>query len=72
MPESLREDEIRLTVYSLFNTIKNKISNYNNIEHSINSNDTRTYRTDIISCNCANFKSPSWAYSKCRFTDNEK
>ena len=55
LPESLREDEIPSTVYSLSNTIRNKIFNYKDtIKTSTNS--TRTYGTNINSCNCTNSK----------------
>ena len=49
LPESLREDEIPSTVYSLSNTIRNKIFNYKNTVKNINTNNTRTYRTGVVS-----------------------
>ena len=48
MPESQRKDEIPATVYSLSNTIRNKIFNYKNTGEKINTNDTRTYGTVLI------------------------
>ena len=42
LPESLQEDEIPSTVYSLSNTIRNKIFNYKNTIKNIKNNDTRT------------------------------
>ena len=54
MPESLWEDEITSTLYSLYNTIRNKIYNYENILKNININKTRTFGTRIILCNPTN------------------
>ena len=56
LAESLRENEIPSTVYSLSNTIRNKIFNYYSTVKNINTNDTRTYGTGIILCNCTNSK----------------
>ena len=50
LAESLRNYEIPSTVSSLSITITNKI--FNNKD----TNDTRTYGTGIISCNCTNSK----------------
>ena len=54
LPQSLREDEIPSTVYSLSNTIRKNNFDYKNNVKNMNTNDTRTYRTYIISCNCTN------------------
>ena len=44
MSESLLEDKIPLTVFSLSNIIRNKSFNYKDIVNSINTtNDTSTY-----------------------------
>ena len=52
LPESPREDEIPSTVFSLSQTIGNKMFNYKNtIKNVVNTNDTKTYGTGIISCN---------------------
>lgn len=42
-PECLQVDEIRSTVYSLSNAIRNKNFNYKNTVKNINTTDTRTY-----------------------------
>ena len=51
-PESLREDEIPPTVYP----VPSETFNYVNTIKMINTNETRTYGTGIISCNCTNSK----------------
>ena len=54
LPESLQREEVPSTVYSLSNTIRNKIFNYKKTVENINTVDTVTYGTGIDSCNCAN------------------
>ena len=49
-----RRDSINC-MYS-FNTIRNNVFNFNNVVNNINTNDTRTYGTSIISCNSTNSK----------------
>ena len=56
LPESLRKDKIPSTVYSLSNTIRKNNFDYKNNVKNMNTNDTRTYGTYIISCNCTNSK----------------
>ena len=51
-PERLREDEIPRTVYP----VPSETFNYVNTIKMINTNETRTYGTGIISCNCTNSK----------------
>ena len=56
----LREDEIPshqlYIVYPIPSVIRNEIFNYKNTVEKMNTNDTRTYGTVIISCNCTNTK----------------
>ena len=56
LPESLREDKIPSSVYSLSNTIRKNNFDYKNNVKNMNTNDARTYGTYIISCNCTNSK----------------
>ena len=56
LPEGLQEDEIQSTVYSLSNTISNKIFNSKDTISNIDTNDTSAYGIGISFCNCANYK----------------
>ena len=52
LARKLRETEIVSTVYSLSNTITNNVLNHKNTVKNISTNDTRSYGTGIVLCNC--------------------
>lgn len=43
LPESLQEDQISSTVYSLSNIIRNKVFNHKDTTNNINTDDINTY-----------------------------
>ena len=67
LPESLREDEIPSTVYSLSNNFRNKYFSYKNTVKNINTNDTKTDGTGINSKHLNHHH----GHFKWRFTDNQ-
>lgn len=54
LPPILQQDEVPSVVYSLNNTIRNKIFNYKDTVNSIDTNDSETYGTGITECDCHN------------------
>ena len=54
LPSALQQDEVPSVVYSLSNTIRNKIFNYKDTVNSIDTNDLGTFGTGITDCDCHN------------------
>ena len=52
LPQILRNEEVPSVVYSLGNTIRNKIFNYKETVNAIDLNDTEGYGTGIVRCDC--------------------
>ena len=53
LPDQFREDESPAVVFNLTNTIRNKILNYKDTVSSIDVNDSESYGTGLLSCNCS-------------------
>jgi hypothetical protein len=54
LPTALQQEEVPSVVYSLSNTIRNKIFNYKDTVDSIDTNDFETFGTGITDCECQN------------------
>ena len=53
LPNQFREDDSPAVVYSLTNTIRNKILNYKDTVNNIDINDAETFGTGLHTCNCS-------------------
>ena len=53
LPEQFQNDETPSIVYSLSNTIRNKILNYKETVNNIDTNDEETFGTGLNTCNCS-------------------
>jgi len=54
LPVSFQQQESISVVYSLSNTIRNKLFNYKDTINSIDTNDVETHGTGIVRCDCQN------------------
>ena len=52
LPAAFQELDVPSVVYSLTNTIRNKLFNYKETVNAINTNDRETYGTGITACDC--------------------
>ena len=53
LPDQFQSDETPSIVYSLGNTIRNKILNYKDTVQNIDTNDRETFGTGLQTCNCS-------------------
>ena len=53
LPQQFQNDDVPSIVYSLSSTIRNKIFNYKQTVNNINTEDSITYGTGIVDCDCA-------------------
>ena len=54
LPATFQRQEVPSVVYSLSNTISNKLFNYKETVNSIDTNDRETFGTGIAACDCQN------------------